>query len=390
MIKEIQFQKYRIFSEIQNLRLAPITVVFGKNNVGKSAILKLPLLIKNAFDCKTDDVLLPLLSDGSVLFDNPRDLIYGKANQAIRFSITSDNGANLNFSFFVENDAMQPKTHLEEWSITNNDTNQILHRSEEGIMITEEGTSVKFLGINPINDKFTNYNSSEFFQDVFYLKAVRESPQRDYRLSFNSSNIGSSLLYDILIKDALEVQHPLLDKVSKWYEKNFDGWKVSIDKHRSPIFSIELENDNVRNNILDTGMGIVQSLPIVISAYRTYENPSLIILEEPETHLHPAAHGELSQLLAEESNESKRFLIETHSQNFIMRLRCLIAEGVLNRDNVALYYVDYNEEKQQSKLVQINIDKNGDVENWPDKIFSDTLEEALKLRRAQNNMKYEG
>ena len=113
-------------------------------------------------------------------------------------------------------------------------------------------------------------------------------------------------------------------------------------------------------------------------------------MEEPETHLHPAAHGELSQLLAEESNESKRFLIETHSQNFIMRLRCLIAEGVLNRDNVALYYVDYNEEKQQSKLVQINIDKNGDVENWPDKIFSDTLEEALKLRRAQNNMKYEG
>lgn len=219
MIKEIQFQKYRIFSEIQNLRLAPITVVFGKNNVGKSAILKLPLLIKNAFDCKTDDVLLPLLSDGSVLFDNPRDLIYGKANQAVRFSITSDTGANLNFSFFVENDAMQPKTHLEEWSITNNDTNQILHRSEEGIMITEEGTSVKFLGINPINDKFTNYNSSEFFQDVFYLKAVRESPQRDYRLSFNSSNIGSSLLYDILIKDALEVQHPLLDKVSNGMKK---------------------------------------------------------------------------------------------------------------------------------------------------------------------------
>ena len=65
---------------------------------------------------------------------------------------------------------MQPKTHLEEWSITNNDTNQILHRSEEGIMITEEGTSVKFLGINPINDKFTNYNSSEFSKMFFISK----------------------------------------------------------------------------------------------------------------------------------------------------------------------------------------------------------------------------
>ena len=195
--------------------------------------------------------------------------------------------------------------------------------------------------------------------------------------------------YDALVKDALEVQHPLLDNVSKWYEKNFDGWKVTIDKHRAPVFSIVLDNDSVKNNILDTGMGIVQSLPIVISAYRTYNRPSLIILEEPETHLHPAAHGELSQLLAEQADENKRFLIETHSQNFIMRLRCMIAEGILSQDNVVLYYVDYDTDRRQSKLTLIKIDKNGNVENWPEGVFSDSLEEALKLRRAQKNIKYE-
>lgn len=388
MITEIQFQKYRIFSELQNLKFAPITVVFGKNNVGKSAILKLPLLIKNAFDCTTDDVVLPLLADGSVLFDNPRDLIYGKATQAVDFSITSNTGEKLRFSFFVENEG-EPKIHLEEWSIAYNSSLFKFHRSEDETMRLQDGTSIEFTGIRPLGNEQWNNMLSAFMQDVFYLKAVRESPQRDFRISYSTTNIGSVPQYDALVKDALEVQHPLLDNVSKWYEKNFDGWKVTIDKHRAPVFSIVLDNDSVKNNILDTGMGIVQSLPIVISAYRTYNRPSLIILEEPETHLHPAAHGELSQLLAEQADENKRFLIETHSQNFIMRLRCMIAEGILSQDNVVLYYVDYDTDRRQSKLTLIKIDKNGNVENWPEGVFSDSLEEALKLRRAQKNIKYE-
>lgn len=384
MIKEIQFQKYRIFSDSQNLEMAPITVIFGKNNVGKSAILRLPLLIRNAFDCTTDEVLLPLLPDNTVLFDDPRDLVYGKANHAVEFSIRSEVGTELKFSFFVENEDFGPKIHLEEWSLVLNTTNVVnVHRVENGNMMTEKGELMHFAGISPVDNVSLLNRLLDFDQDVFYLKAVRELPQRDFRIYGTNNNIGSMSFYNALIRDALELQHPLLDNVSKWYEKNFDGWKVTVDKHRAPVFSIVLDNDVVKNNVLDTGMGIVQSLPIVISAYRTYERPSLIILEEPETHLHPAAHGELSQLLAEQANQNKRFLIETHSQNFIMRLRCMVAEGSLNLNDVALYYVDYNVEKRKSVLIRIGIDEEGNVENWPEGVFSDALEEALKLRRAQ-------
>ena len=50
MLKSIKFSNYRIFNSEQVLDLAPITVIFGKNNTGKSALLKLPLLIKSGFN----------------------------------------------------------------------------------------------------------------------------------------------------------------------------------------------------------------------------------------------------------------------------------------------------------------------------------------------------
>ena len=66
-------------------------------------------------------------------------------------------------------------------------------------------------------------------------------------------------------------------------------------------------------------MGISQSLPLIIRAFRPSSEESLIIIEEPESHLHPYAHSQLAQLFAESIKEdtNKRYLIETHSQNFI-------------------------------------------------------------------------
>lgn len=56
--------------------------------------------------------------------------------------------------------------------------------------------------------------------------------------------------------------------------------------------------------------------------------PTLIVVEEPETHLHPAAHGDLAERFVDSfiEDSNKRYLIETHSQNFVLRLRRLIAE----------------------------------------------------------------
>ena len=153
-----------------------------------------------------------------------------------------------------------------------------------------------------------------------------------------------------------------------------------------PVYSIELKIDTLPSiNILDTGFGIQQSLPIVVAACRKYDEPTLVIIEEPESHLNSSAHAEIGQLLAmsAKADSDKRFLVETHSLNLMIRLRTLIAKGVLKKEDVALYYVEYDVQKSTSQLREVTIKENGEVENWPEHMFKETLSEALALRNAQ-------
>jgi predicted ATPase len=64
-------------------------------------------------------------------------------------------------------------------------------------------------------------------------------------------------------------------------------------------------------------------------------------------------------------------------------LRRLVAEGKLNKDNLAIYYVNYNEENGESNLEQINVDEDGEVDFWPETVFNESLEEVLSIRKAQ-------
>ena len=80
---------------------------------------------------------------------------------------------------------------------------------------------------------------------------------------------------------------------------------------------------------------------------------------------------------------NKRYLIETHSKNFILRLRRLIANKQLDIDDVALYYVDFDEKNACSSLRKINIGSDGSVDFWPNRMFDESLQETLAIRTIQ-------
>lgn len=127
-------------------------------------------------------------------------------------------------------------------------------------------------------------------------------------------------------------------------------------------------------------------MPIVIRACRTCPEPTLIILEEPETHLHPAAHGNLAQLIAEstKNDSNKSYLIETHSINFIMRIRRMIAEGLLSVADVSMYYIEYDTETSSSNLRLVDVREDGSVSYWPKGVFEETLQETIAIKKAQS------
>lgn len=393
MISYIDFEYYRIFSGRQHLRLAPLTVVFGRNNTGKSAVLRLPMLISSAINCETENVFEKKGKNGVVLCDEYRDVVYGKGNQALGLHFTDESGeAEVSVKFIAENEGGASHSRIEEISIRDGEHQIDAMVDDSGRLAKRNGETVDFNGLTPKNETVKNWVKTAFGKIdmvIDYIGPVRWKPLRFLELEAHpdlTSGIDGKTAYTYLVNDSQNARHPLLDSVSEWYRNNFGGWRVEVGNSRSPVYTIELTNDSLpNNNILDTGFGIQQSLPIVVAAYRKYDKPTLVIIEEPETHLNSSAHAEIGQLLAMSAvaDRDKRFLVETHSLNLMIRLRTLIAKGELKKEDVALYYVDYDVAKSCSQLKEVTIKENGEVDNWPEHMFKETLSEALALRTAQ-------
>ena len=335
--------------------------------------------------------------NGIKICEEFRDVVFGKANKAVKIKLVNTEGDSLEFSFYVDPTNIGQQTQIETWSISSprDGKNVIVKRGEDGILRDELDNIVIFDGITPKNRNIEEqvggiWDGLRF--SVNYLGAVRELPKRDYRLHDDKKNIVGSrgeYAYDFLIEDKLNASGQLFDAVSSWYEKTFDGWKICIDQTHSPVYYIEMQHKHIRNNLLDTGAGIAQSMPVIIAAtMKNSDDVNLNIFEEPETHLHPAAHADMAEYIASQIRlNNKLSLIETHSLNFILRLRLMIANGELSSEDVALYYVEFDNETGTSNLKEVFIKEDGSVSEWPKGVFNEALEETLKLRNAQMHKK---
>ena len=84
------------------------------------------------------------------------------------------------------------------------------------------------------------------------------------------------------------------------------------------------------------------------------------ILEEPENKIHPKIQGNLIEYLSNNTFDSEQmFIIETHSEHFILRLQKLIRENKLDPKMVAINYVYLDEKGEGSKIDHMKLDENG-------------------------------
>jgi predicted ATPase len=375
MINKLTFKNYKPFKEQQELELKPITVLIGKNSSGKSAVAKLPTLIENSLN---GDFYGPLLLENDYidLGAEFKDLVFGRTRTGfIELGMYAEN-ENLNV-VIGSGTGTKDLPQVFEWKLSN----------PKGTF--EMDINQKYKGFIP-QSKNIEPVINEINLNVDYFGPFRMLPQRDIRLKIFSKieKIGfpEDSAYQLLIQDALTSEKSLIEKVSNWYRNYFEGWGVRVNEDGAPIYHVELTRNNgqLNINIVDAGQGMSQALPLVVRAFMPIDKDTLIIIEQPELHLHPAAHGDLAELFVNSlADGSKRYLIETHSQNFVLRLRRLVADGSLKANDLALYFVDFDEESGTSDLKRIKVDEFGEVDFWPKNIFNESLEEVLAIRRSQ-------
>lgn len=386
MINKISFKNYKLFKEKQTLELKPITILIGKNNSGKSAVLKLPVLIAGSLSGDFDEAL-QLDYKNVRLGSEYRDLLYNKENKHSDFlelSLKSEEDKSISKELKIKiklSDKPKEKPEIFDWEYFINDKLES-KREEKDIY---QGILKKKYPIEALNLK------------IDYIGAFREVPEVNYSYdSKDFENIGlkGENAYPILIQDK-EDRRELISNVSEWYKENFENWMLDVKNFVTPSgtqYQVVLSNEKLKDiNIVYTGQGINQVLPLIVRSYINDEEPVLITIEEPETHLHPAAHGSLAQRFVESyiDNNNKNYFIETHSENFILRIQRMIADPAvtLTNEDVKIYYVNYEEDKFYSSIKEIVISENGEIEDWPDNIFNESYDELVKLKQAQKKRK---
>ena len=145
---------------------------------------------------------------------------------------------------------------------------------------------------------------------------------------------------------------------------------VEIAKN-SNLYKIEVRKNPASKPVLitDVGFGVSQFLPVLVLLYYVPEG-SIVLLEQPEIHLHPAVQSKLADvIISVMQTRSIQVIVESHSEHLLRRLQRRVAEDSLDAEKTALYFCHIM--SGQSDLTRLKLNLFGEIENWPKDFFGD-------------------
>jgi predicted ATPase len=180
--------------------------------------------------------------------------------------------------------------------------------------------------------------------------------------------------------------HKLILQVNAWMQEISPG--VSINTKYVPeinkvILDYQFELTTQRTNPFrpkNVGFGITYVLPIVV-ALLTAEEGKIIVIENPESHVHPRGQAELGKLIALAASVGAQLFVETHSDHILNGVRVAVKENIIDKSKVNVMYFDKTttDKEQFSKISQIKVDKNGTLSEYPKDFLDEWSNQLSKL-----------
>lgn len=217
---------------------------------------------------------------------------------------------------------------------------------------------------------------------LVYLGPIRPAPERfSERLSSGNSVAAdyASFLYD---------NRSAVDEVNSWLERLGIPYSVdvlpvtagAIPGALGDYVTVVLTDlrSGVRVSPADVGYGVSQALPIVVQCLRA--TGSLVLIEQPELHLHPRLQANLGELLIEATKASgaaNQIIAETHSEHMLLRVQRLVREGSVSPDDVAVVYVDQSA-AGETRVQRLRLGPHGEfLDPWPTGFFDDGIDDVM-------------
>lgn len=233
-------------------------------------------------------------------------------------------------------------------------------------------------------------------RSVNYLAPLRSAPQRLYRLSSESDNhAGITGVQGEFSANVLYHNEKIRYAVNDWFAQIEVPYELNVIKLGEASLAGEHitialtdKRTDTQVTLADVGYGINQILPVIIEGIASQEG-AILCVEQPEIHLHPRLQANIADLMidtiADEPGKRKQWIVETHSELLIRRIRTRIAQGDISPSDVSVLYVDPDDDDcEGSAIKQLRLDENGYwLDEWPHGFFDDGYKQTKLARSAR-------
>ncbi len=454
MLKKLRIKNFKLWEDTGEIDMKPLTLFFGTNSSGKSSIGQFLMMLKQTAQSSDRQIVLYSgTKDTPIQVGSFSEYIHqhdpGKAlsfeyvwqaSDEIILPGTKTSGQEISFTATVHQSSKNlsaPYISMFSYSYHNGGESPIklgMKREDSKGKYDLLQSNVSFKrnvgrawGLpDPIRyygfpdeviayyqdtDTIQNLNlANEYlFKNLYYLGPLRQKPERLYMwagnrpesVGYSGENTISAILSAKERKLNFGVKKRYLDfEVALATELIKMGliheFRVKpISKNRQEYeVQVKTIGSSEYVTLPDVGFGVSQVLPVLTQLFYAPSN-SIIIMEQPEIHLHPSAQAALADVMIDAINAREngkprniQLIIETHSEHFLNRLCRRIAEQKVSHDQVSMSYATVRGQKAVLRPLDVNF--YGEIQNWPPNFFGDEMadiagraEAAIQRKREQ-------
>ena len=374
VMDSIRLKNYRCFRDEWDVPLTPLTLLVGENGAGKTSFMAMMRILSDiSASSATPDFNLELCDLGS--FD---EIAYrDKSYQAKTFDAGFD--ATLPASSLDNSEAIRYKVRV------------TFGKRGTAPVPVRRYFSLGDASVEYLEDAVKTRESAIASSDTspFYAAPIRAYCSEPLTADAKYNHIPQYL--SELSAQNGEKWETVKSNLEKFgYESGlFDEINVkNLDDARSAPYQIQVrKSDNGHetpfHNLLDVGGGVSQALPVVVQTVRDVhcsdaESPKLFLLQQPETRLHPRAQAALGSLFCRLANRRNQFIIETHSDYLMDRVRMDARDGIGNLKPEDVSFLYFERSGSQVKIYSLGVDDNGNVTRAPNSYRRFFMEETKR------------
>ena len=370
MFRRIDLRHFKCFTLLK-LPLCPLTLLSGANASGKSSVLQALALLHQSM--REDEWAGRLMLNGaSVRLGAVSDVIdQTHGRRSIGITLLDDE-----HEFQWEFVGGRTEMSMEVARLRLDDVEEYKPEVLYHLLPLSQGKDVWF---GPSMDRLCGltYLTAERVgpRETYPLEDLRSAPvvgpKGEHAASILYSGSDTPVLEGLIIED---VPPTRLRQVGAYMKRFFPGCELTVGRvpqANAVTLGLRTSKGMEFHRPIHTGFGLTQVLPVVVAALSASKD-DLLLIENPEVHLHPAGQAVMGAFLAKVAVAGVQVILETHSDHVLNGIRRAVKDGVLLPEDVALHFFRLRREEESDGAAQVQtpiLDRDGNVDTWPEGFF---------------------